>query len=115
MLKTVLIVSLVAIVMIEARVPCTENFCARVQCKLTESNAKSNCEQDTRKVFLPKGGICGCCDACVTKISELFNCCFMETGFTDKSFFYSRRTDLCQEMDARRNAAIICLCRGSEV
>ncbi|PRD21789.1 UNVERIFIED_CONTAM: hypothetical protein NCL1_50835 [Trichonephila clavipes] len=57
----ILFLVIVGIVVTEAIV-CTENFCDMVRCKQV---TKDDCTEN--EVFVKKGGICGCCDACRIK------------------------------------------------
>ena len=48
---------------------CPQNYCERVDC----SNAieKNDCEQNQNGIFEEHGTFCGCCPACLTKLSMI--------------------------------------------
>jgi hypothetical protein len=64
MLFKVLIVSL-AFVALASAIVCPPNVCDNVRCAAVEQNG---CESNGG-IFVPKGGFCGCCDACPHKLN----------------------------------------------
>ncbi|KAF8782895.1 hypothetical protein HNY73_013128 [Argiope bruennichi] len=64
MIKTLLLV-FAAIATVNAIV-CTKETCSLVRCM------QANCTGD--QVLVPKGGFCGCCDACITFLKEGEEC-----------------------------------------
>ncbi|GBO19049.1 hypothetical protein AVEN_193684-1 [Araneus ventricosus] len=64
MFKIVLLIS--AAIAIANAIVCTDDVCSRVRCMQAICTGK--------EVFVPKGGYCGCCDACVTYLSEGEEC-----------------------------------------
>ncbi|GFY45567.1 uncharacterized protein TNIN_280471 [Trichonephila inaurata madagascariensis] len=58
----ILFLVLAGIAVIGARIPCTKNYCEKLQCK------QETCGEN--QVLVKNGGSCGCCDMCKTIIKE---------------------------------------------
>ena len=64
-----LIVVLLAIVYTASAMVCTKNFCDTVRCN--NAVLKDDCELNKNGVYTEHGTVCGCCPACLTKLSKL--------------------------------------------
>lgn len=68
----VALTALVTISLVESRIVCGPHSCDRF--KNEEVVTQSECEANTGKIFLPKGGWCGCVPTCVSKRFEGESC-----------------------------------------
>ena len=78
-----LVVVVAFIAVSEARIACTPNFCDNVKCD--NGLTRETCESNDNKLFVVKGGICGCCDACYTKLREGDYCGWGVVGLPPKT------------------------------
>ena len=66
------IVLLVAVVYTASAMVCPKDFCSKVDCgNKVEQN---DCEQNKNGVFRERGTWCGCCPACLIKLTEGESC-----------------------------------------
>lgn len=64
----IVVVLLLAVICAVSAIVCPKNYCEKVKCD--NAIERNECEQNQNGVFEERGTFCGCCPACLTKISE---------------------------------------------